>query len=146
MKIFVATDHRGFNLHQSLMQYLKRAGYEVVDVGDNQLHPADDAPLYTQQAVHKLLAGQAEDRAILLCGSGQAVCMTANRYKGIRAALGHNVEAARAARSDDDSNVLCLPADHLTSAQAEAVADIWLGTPFSGAARYKRRIKEMDEL
>jgi len=87
-----------------------------------------------------------DPRGILICGSGQGMCMAANRYKGIRASLVWNVEEARASRNDDDSNVLCLPARYMSINQAAKLAEAWLGTPFAGAARFKRRIAEIDKL
>ena len=74
-----------------------------------------------------------------LCGSGQGMCMTANRFKGIRASLCWDITEAHAARNDDDSNILCLPARYMSSELAESIAKIWLDTAFAGAARFKRR-------
>jgi ribose 5-phosphate isomerase B len=82
----------------------------------------------------------------LICGSGQGICIAANRFKGIRASLCWNVEEAHASRNDDDCNVLGLPARYLSVKQAEAITLAWLHTPFAGASRFKRRISELDEL
>lgn len=147
MKIFVGADHNGFQLRRQLIDYLKRAGYVVHDDGDAKLDPDDDFPVFAARVVRDVLADEAKDpRGILICGSGQGMCMAANRFKGIRACLGYDREAVRTARNDDDSNVLCLPADILERDEAKIIVETWLNTQFSGAARFKRRIKEMDEL
>jgi ribose 5-phosphate isomerase B len=72
--------------------------------------------------------------------------MAANRFKGIRASLVWSVEEARLSRNDDDANILCLPASLIDQRTAEVVTHIWLKTPFAGAARFKRRLAELDEM
>lgn len=147
MKIYIGTDHNGFRLKTQLVEYLKKAGYDVVDDGDTKLDPNDDFPVFAQKVVIDVLGSDDKDaRGILLCGSGQGMCMAANRFKGIRAALIYDRESARSSRNDDDSNIACLPADVMDKKDASLIIETWLNTPFAGAARYIRRIKEMDEL
>lgn len=117
------------------------------DEGDTALDPADDFPVYAHKVVQDVLASKDDDpRGILICGSGQGVCMAANRFKGIRAALGFDREAARSSRNDDDSNILCLPARLNDNNETNIIVETWLNTPFSKAPRFTRRIKQMDEL
>jgi len=147
MQLFLASDHNGFALKAYLRDALRQAGYDVVDEGDEQLRPDDDFPQFAQAATQALLAtGDPGARAILICGSGQGMCMAANRFKGIRASLCWDVAEARASRNDDDSNVLCLPARYIDQTTALSIAETWLATPFAGAARFKRRIRQLDEL
>jgi ribose 5-phosphate isomerase B len=147
MKIYIGADHNGFDMKQSLVEELTRAGYSVVDEGDDQRRPDDDFPQFAARAVLALKGSDDPDpRAILICGSGQGMCMAANRYKGIRASLVWSLEESRAARNDDDSNVLCLPARYMGTKQAIQIVEAWLATPFAGAARFRRRIKELDQL
>lgn len=146
MKIYVGADHNGFFLRNSLIEYLKQSGYNVVDEGDKQLDPADDFPVFAQKIAKDVLGSRDKDaRGILICGSGQGVCMAANRFKGVRAALGFDKESAHSSRNDDDSNILCLPARILEEDQANVIVDTWLNTPFSKAPRFMRRLKEIDE-
>ena len=145
MKIFIGADHNGYHLREALIGYLKRAGHEVIDDGDKQLDPNDDFPIFTQKVVTGVLGAEGDARGILICGSAQGMCMAANRFKGIRAAIGYDREAARAARNDDNSNVLCLPARVLKTDQANTIVDTWLSTPFEAAPRFVRRLKEIDE-
>lgn len=147
MKLFVGADHNGFELKRKLIEALRRGGHDVVDQGDTKLNPDDDFPVFAAQVVHAMRASDDDDpRGILICGSGQGMCIAANRFKGIRASLIWEVDEAHAARNDDDSNVLCLPARSVTHEEAIKIAEAWLATPFAGAARYKRRIKELDQL
>lgn len=147
MKIYIGADHNGFELKRTLIEELTRAGYEVIDEGDRELRPDDDYPQFATQTVAALKASDDPDaRGILICGSGQGICIAANRFKGIRASLVWNAEEARASRNDDDCNVICLPARYINPEEAIKLTELWLNTPFAGAPRFKRRIKELDEL
>ena len=143
----MGADHNGFAMKGELLKALGQAGYEVVDAGDAELKPDDDFPQFAERAVRLMQATKDSDvRAILICGSGQGMCIAANRFKGVRASLVWNVHEAHAARNDDDSNVLCLPARSIDTKQAIQIAEAWLETPFAGAARFRRRIHELDQL
>ena len=145
MKVYIGADHNGFHMKGELLKHLQSSGHEVVDEGDRQPDANDDFPIYAQKVVNGILASDDKDaRGILLCGSGQGMCMSANRYKGIRALLGYDNESVRSARNDDDANVLCLPANRLDSHSVKQLADSFLGTDFAAAPRFVRRIKEMD--
>ncbi len=147
MKIFIGADHNGFDMKATLVEELTRSGYQVIDEGDKKLQPNDDFPQFAERVVTAMKASDdADARGILVCGSGQGMCIAANRFKGIRAALVWNEHEARAARNDDDSNILCLPARSINDKQALSIANAWLNTAFAGAPRFKRRIKEIDEL
>jgi ribose 5-phosphate isomerase B len=148
MKIFLGADHNGFELKKKLADYLMARENLVLDEGDKELDPADDFPEFASRTVKAMLAdNDPEAKAILICGSGQGMCIAANRFKGIRASLVWNESEARAARNDDDSNVLCLPAREITDFdQIIAIVEVWLRTPFLGAERFSRRIKQLDEL
>jgi ribose 5-phosphate isomerase B len=107
----------------------------------------DDFPHFAGQVATALLGDSSKDaRGILLCGSGQGMCMAANRFKGIRASLCWNIEEARSSRNDDDSNVLCISARYTDLDATLGIVDTWLSTPFAGAPRFVRRLKQLDEL
>jgi len=147
MKIYIGADHNGFELKKRLLTYLQRNGYSVSDEGDLTLDPQDDYPQFAAKVIMAMKASEDSDpRGLLICGSGQGICIAANRFKGIRAAVCGDVEEARAGRNDDDTNVLCLPARMVNGDQAESILKTWLETGFAGAARFKRRIMELDEL
>lgn len=146
-KIFIDADHNGFTLKHELIVELHRSGHDVIDVGTGQADPADDFPEAASRVVHALLAAKdPRARGILICGSGQGVCMAANRFHGIRASLCWDNREAVAARNDNDSNVLCLPARTISSGKAKSVMHTWLATPFAGAIRFRRRIQQLDDL
>lgn len=147
MKIYVGADHNGFGLKESLVSYLRQAGYDVVDDGDERLDPQDDYPVFASKVVNNILTSEDNQAVgILLCGSGQGMCMAANRFKGIRACLGYDRESIRSARNDDDANILCLPARHLKKDNTNLLVETFLNTPFSHVGKYQRRIKQLDEL
>ncbi|MGC1176515.1 MAG: RpiB/LacA/LacB family sugar-phosphate isomerase [Candidatus Saccharimonadales bacterium] len=147
MKIFIGADHNGFEYKGQLVKALQRAGHEVVDEGDQTISPEDDYPQFATKVVNALLStNDPEARGILICGSGQGMCIAANRFKGIRAALCWDQHEARAARNDDDCNVLCLSARYTSLDQAETITNTFLATPFAGAPRFTRRIEQLDQL
>ncbi len=149
MKLYIGADHNGFRAKAQVSEYLRKGGFDVVDVGDETLDPSDDFPVFAARAVTAIKTSDDPDpRAILVCGSGQGMLIAANRFKGIRAGLGWSVEAARGVRNDEDSNVLALPAELLDGNMplAMRIIDTWLKTPYANAARYNRRNQELDRL
>jgi ribose 5-phosphate isomerase B len=147
VKIFIGADHNGFEYKSQLAKALELAGHEVVDEGDLSIDPNDDFPQFASKVVNALLAANdPEARGILVCGSGQGMCMAANRFKGIRAALCWNINEARASRNDDDANVLCLSSKYLSLEESGSIMATFLSTPFAGAPRYVRRIQQLDQL
>jgi len=147
-KIYIGADHNGFERKAQLSEYLQRSGFEVVDEGDVALSPEDDFPQFASRVVQAMRGDDDPQtaRGILICGSGQGMCMAANRFKGVRACLAFDQEEARSARNDDDSNVLCLSARSLDFDTTVGIVHTWLMTPFAGATRFKRRIQELDEM
>ena len=149
MKIFLGSDHQGFELKQELFAYLSKNGYDVEDVGNRTLDANDDYPQFAQMAALKVLGEDGPDaRAILVCGGGQGMAIAANRFRGIRAAVVHDAHEAKMSRLDNDANVLSLPAQQFRDNKdaAYGIVETWLNTKFSGAARHQRRIKEIDEI
>lgn len=149
MKIFLGADHQGFHMKEEVFAYLAKRGYETVDMGDKVLDPNDDFPEFAQGVALQIIASDDKDpRGILLCGGGQGMAMAANRFKGIRASVVWDAYEAKMTRNDNDSNVLCLPSRVLSHDDAgwQGIIETWLATPFAGAARYKRRNAELDEL
>lgn len=147
MKIFLGSDHAGFYLKQKVFAYLSKRKYDVEDEGNKQLDPYDDYPQFAFAVATQVLGSTDEDpRGILLCGSGQGICIAANRVRGIRASVCWNEEVARETRNDNDSNVLCIPARFIEEDQVLRIIDIWLDTEFSGAERHVRRLREVEDI
>lgn len=149
MKIFIGADHGGFYLKEKIEAHLVKAGYDVEDVGDKVLDPKDDYPQFAFAAATKVLGSEDKDtRAIMICKGGQGMAIAANRIRGIRAVVIADVEEARMSRNDNDANVLSLPARILEENEKLAydIVDTWLKTPFSGAERHVRRLREIEEI
>ena len=145
MKIFIASDHRGFELKKSLSTYLTSLNHEVFDLGPLELNPTDDFPLYIVQVVKEILANP-NSRGIVICKNGVGVSIMANRSKGIRCALSWSPEHAKTTRNDDDSNVLALPSEFISEKEAELIVKTWLETPFANEERFRRRLAEIENL
>ena len=149
MKIYIGADHNGFKLKAQIIDYLANAGYDVVDKGNLQYDQSDDYPDFAQ-AVSKAVQIDSVNnptdpaRGILLCGSGHGIQIAANRFQGIRACLGYNVDTTRIARNDDDCNVLVLPANTVEASQVNVTIETFLNTPFGDAERYARRVTKID--
>lgn len=148
MKIYLAADHAGFELKERIKALLAKKGHQTVDTTPD-FKEGDDYPLAIEVFAKQLPrrgtsdAGRAT-RGILLCGSGVGVCIAANRYKGIRAAVGHTVEEIKLAREHNDINVLCLSGrSQLNEKELLKIINAFLKTKKSSAARHARRVKQL---
>lgn len=141
MKIFIASDHAAFNEKQALFEYLKKT-HEVVDLGTHSTE-STNYPEWTKKLVEKVLGEKTF--GILLCGSGIGVCMTANRFAGIRAALCRDEDDARMSRLHNDANVLCLAGRKTPVETIKKIADVFLASPFEGG-RHQTRIDQFNSL
>lgn len=145
MEIYLAADHGGFNLKNYLKEYFKKVGLNVKDFGPLTLETDDDYPDFVVPMI-KELQNTRGNKGIVLCRNGVGVSIAANKFKGIRAALSWNVEQAVTSREDDNSNVLALPADFITTELAIEIVNAWLSTPFSNEERHKRRLDKISNL
>lgn len=141
MKIFIASDHAAFNEKKILADYLK-SRFDVVDLGTNSA----ESTHYPEWAF-KLVKHVKEEETlgILLCGSGIGVCMAANRFKGIRAALCRDEDDAKMSRLHNNANVLCLSGRKTSFELLGKIADTFLSTEFEGG-RHQIRIDQFDNL
>ena len=144
MRIFVGSDYRGFELKNSIMEYLISNGYDASDLGAHAYNEGDD---FNDPAIAVSLSVRDNpgSRGILICGSAHGVTIQANRYKGIRAAHCDSVESARLAREHDDANILCLSGEFLDIDTATKIIDTFLKTDFKCLERRLRRIERLDE-
>lgn len=139
-KIIIASDHAGFSLKRELINYLVRGGYEVQDMGTDSENPVD-YPDVAQKAVQAMHA-QPNASGIFICGTGEGMCMAANRYSFIRAGLAYNPRTAELIRRHNNANVLCLGARLITLPEAMCLTDIFLNTPFD-AERHALRLRKL---
>lgn len=144
--IYIGSDHGGFKLKEDLKKFLKGKKIAFVDVGPAKLNPKDNYPQYASKVAKRVQKSPGIHKGILLCRSGQGVCIVANKFKRVRAALAWNEAVAKASRHDDDVNVLCLPSDYISTEAAEDVVKIWLKTEFASLDRFQRRIDEIKRI
>ncbi len=142
-KIFIGADHAGFALKQKLVAELKKMGYEPVDVGPNDLDPADDFPDFAKPVAKAVSNGEVK-RGVLTCGTGLGMSYTANRYPKVRAAVAWSPEVAEMSRKHNDANVLVLPARFVSEEEGLAILHKWLETNFEGG-RHQRRVEKIEK-
>ena len=138
MKIAIGSDHAAFEEKQKTIEYLVGKGYEVKDFGTDKQESCN-YPEYAHKVAEAVANGEYE-RGILMCGTGIGMSMTANRHKGVRAALVHDEYTAKMSREHNDSNILCLGARVLDYTTIERLVDLWLNTGFSGEEKHRKRI------
>jgi len=140
MKIIVASDHAGFEFKNHILRYLSDNKVETLDLGTENNHSVD-YPDYASK-VAKLISAGDVDQGILICGTGIGMSITANKFRGVRAALCHNLETAEASRRHNDANILVLGSRILTEATALSIVETWLNTPFDGG-RHQNRVDKI---
>lgn len=146
MKIYIGTDHAGFELKEKLKVFLGEIGYVVEDMGANTYDEKDDYPDLIRP-VAEAIAREKDARGIIIGGSGQGEAICANRVSGVRAAVyyGGPVDIVVLSREHNDANILSLGARFIDEEEAQEVVKLWLATPFSGDERHVRRIRKIDE-
>ena len=140
MHVYLAADHNGLDLKNVLRDWLASEGYEVSDLGPDQLKKTDDYPDFAIKLAQAIAKDPIDRFGIGVCGSGVGMAIVADKVKGVRAGLIHDPAIAKAARRDDDINVLALGAQYISEEKAKQVVEAWLTTEFSGEERHLRRI------
>ncbi len=141
MIIAIASDHRGHALKSRVSVLLSELGHEVVDMGTNSSRSCDYPDMAYPAA--KAVAEKRVDRSILIDGNGIGMSISANKIRGIRAALCHDELTAEMSRRHNDANVLCLASDVLGEELIRRIAITWLATEFDGAGRHGRRVAKL---
>ena len=144
MKIFVGSDHRGFQLKKNVDDALKALGHEVVDMGTHTESVACDYPEIAYKVAVEVV-GHPGSRGILLCMTGIGHSIAANKVPGVYAALVYNKEAAALSRQHNDSNVLVLGSKFVNEQDMLEIIKIWLSTEFEGG-RHLRRKEQIQEI
>jgi len=143
-KVAIASDHGGHSLKEELLKFLKTLQIEPVDLGNHGTESVD-YPDYAIKVAEMVSKGQA-DAGILVCGTGIGMCIAANKFKNVRAALVTDDYTAKMSREHNDANVLCLGGRiHQDPEKAKALVKIWLETPFEGG-RHERRLAKIREI
>lgn len=160
MKIFIASDHAGFELKKAIIEDITFSGSTVIDCGADEYDEDDDYPLIIPKAVRAVseaesakIAGEldftdGEVRGIVIGGSGQGEMIVANKFPHIRAVLyyGGNQEIISLSREHNDSNVLSLGARFISESEAIMAVRLWLGTQFSQEDRHVRRLSQIEDI
>ena len=142
MKIAIGTDHGGYPLKTEIIDVLKKAGHEPIDVGAFSIDSQDDYPDFAL-AVGQAVQSQRAERGIVICGSGVGACVAANKMKGIRAGLCHDTYSAHQGVEHDDMNVLCLGARIIGGEIAREIVIAFAAAKFSGEERHLRRLNKV---
>lgn len=146
MTIFIAADHRGFELKNKIIEYLHEKNTRIEDLGNYQYDPQDDYPDFARKVAQAVLQNTKEFFGIVICGSGVGVSIVANRFPGIRCAIGFKKEQVIHARENDSVNVLALPSDYVDFETTKELIDVFLKTQSKQEEKYARRIKELDTI
>lgn len=144
MKLFIASDHGGFELKHKIIEFIKsKFDYEIEDLGPYQLDPSDDYPIYAKKLSTNILE-ESGSLGILICKTGIGMSIAANRYSGIFAALCTTKEHAVRSRQHENANVLCLDSEFIEENTNKEITELFLSTPFSKEERHVRRINQID--
>ena len=144
MKVVVGSDHAGFPMKAPLLAYLRELGHEVMDVGSYDPAPVD-FPDIARQVAAAITSGRAE-RGLMVCGTGVGASIGANKMKGIRAAVCHDVHSAHQSVEHDDVNVMCIGAQIVGLWLAKDLVAAYLGATFSTAEEFRRRVAKLAEM
>ena len=143
MKIFIGSDHGGFKLKEKIKKYPKDLNYEYEDLGTNNTQ-SSDYPDFAYKVAKKV--SETNSKGILICGTGIGMSISANKVKGIRAALAYDETTARMSREHNNSNILCLGERTTKEALAKKIVKVWLSTKFSKEERHHRRVSKIMKL
>ncbi|MDX2248361.1 MAG: ribose 5-phosphate isomerase B [Bacteroidia bacterium] len=140
MKIGIASDHAGFAYKEILREYLREKGFEVQDFGTDSPE-SSDYPDFAHP-LSEAVSDQNLEKGVAVCGSGEGMCITANKHPKVRAALVWNAEVAALSRQHNDANILCLPSRFISIEMAKELIDIFFATDFEGG-RHARRVSKI---
>ena len=143
LRIAIGSDHGGVDQKDEVVKYLKSKGYEVIDVGTNS-HDSCHYPVFGAE-VAKHVANKDCNFGIVICTSGEGICMAANKIKGVRCGIGYNDEVSRLMRQHNDANVIAFGAKFMETKDVLRRIDIFLSTEFEGG-RHQTRVDMISEL
>lgn len=148
MKVYLATDHAGFEVKEELREYLVSRDVEVIDCGAYEYDPSDDYPDFIAEAARAVSNDPENSRAIIFGGSGQGEAIVANKFPSVRAVVfyGGEGDIVTLSREHNDANVLSFGARFTTPEEVKRLVDVWLAEPFTEEERHVRRINRIKEI
>lgn len=145
MTIFIGADHRGFDFKNAIIEYLHEKNVRIEDLGPYEVDPLDDACDFSFKVGQAVMQNPDNHLGIVICGSGCAVSMAANRLKGVRCGVAMNTHQATHIRENDSANVLALAADYTPIDEAEKIVDAFITAVPKTDEKYLRRIHKLDK-
>ena len=144
MRVYLGSDHAGFDTKKAIIEHLQATGHEPIDVGAHEMDPADDYPAYCLEAARRTVADEGS-LGIVLGGSGNGEQIAANKVPGARCALCWSVEIAKLARQHNNAQLMSLGGRFHSDEEALAIVDAFLAEPWSEESRHQRRIDIISE-
>lgn len=141
--IALGADHGGFKIKEEIKKFFEEKDIEYIDYGTYD-EERTDYPIYAEKVAKSVQSGEC-NCGILLCRSGAGMSIVANKFKGIRCALGFDEQSAKAAKADDDVNILTIPSDYMTVSKVITIVREWLAAEFKGG-RYKERLHMIENI
>ena len=145
MRISVAADHNGYELKNEISDILKRYGHDVVDIGPHSLDPLDDYPDFAKPLAKSVSSGET-DRGIMVCGSGVGASVAANKVKGVRAAVCHDIYSAHQGVEHDNMNILCLGSRIVGTEVVRELVSAFISAEYTNEERHARRLNKVIEM
>lgn len=149
MKVYIATDHAGYELKEVIASYVEKdLGYTVADMGAHQNDANDDYPDFIQLAAQEVSHDPTGSRGIVLGASGQGEAIVANRFPNVRCALyyGGNLDIVKLSREHNNANMLSIGSRFISPDEARSAVKLWLETSFSEEERHMRRLKKIEQI
>lgn len=137
--IYIGSDHAGFRLKEKLKRFLVKKGMDIEDVGAVKYNKDDDYPDYARKLAFKVKKG---GKGILVCGTGQGMCIAANKVKGVVAAPVWNVSSAKHAKTHDNADIICMGSKFVSESLAQKIVNAWMNSKFK-KGRHLRRLKKV---
>ncbi|MBI4147193.1 RpiB/LacA/LacB family sugar-phosphate isomerase [Candidatus Woesearchaeota archaeon] len=143
-KIYIGADHAGFVLKEKIREWLEHKHVPYIDVGNKKLDPKDDYPDFAAALAKRVVADKS--LGILICGSAQGMCITANKIKGARAVIPYSLREARLSKEHNNANIICLSGWFAHLHKSKRMIELFLTTGFSQEPRHARRLEKIKRL
>ena len=144
MRLVIGSDHAGWTLKKTVIEHVRSLGHEIIDAGSFDEKPVD-FPDIARAVAQKVTSGEAE-RGIMVCGTGVGASIAANKMKGIRAAVCHDIHSAHQSVEHDDVNVMCIGAQIVGAWLAKDLVAAYLEAEFSTDEDFRRRVRKLAEM